>query len=297
MRPALLTVLLALPLPAVAQDLPPEIAAFTEEAMADCRGAGGDPMLADYYATAAELNGDGVADWVINFDALNCVGAWTYFCGSAGCPVSVWLSGPGGHENVWGSHAQAVEVEGSAVKVFLHGQLCNPPRTGADGCEERLTFTAAPAPAPAPDPAPQAVAPAPAPSPSGPPPAPGWTLREVPNSTPVAVAGGTGTIRSLAAFCLSGQPWLAVLFHEPPGPEELRIDFGFSAGTIGGPARREESAGGAYVIGLADQPLAGLLAGRDSRAAVSVAGAAQGQLSLAGSSRAIRGALATCHAF
>jgi hypothetical protein len=295
MRPALLTLLLALPLPAAAQDLPPAVAAFTEQAMAECRGAGGDPSLADYYATAAELNGDGVTDWVINFDALNCAGAWSYFCGSAGCPVSVWLSGPAGHENVWGSHAQAVRIEGQAVVASLHGQLCDPPRTGSDGCEERLTFTAAAAPAPAPAPAPQAAAPAPAPS--GPPPAPGWTLRAVPNSTPVAVAGGTGSIRSLAAFCLSGQPWLAVLFHEPPGPEELRIDFGFSQGTIGGPARREESAGGAYVIGLADQPLAGLLAGRDSRATVVVDGAAQGQLSLSGSSRAIHGALATCHAF
>ena len=87
------------------------------------------------------------------------------------------------------------------------------------------------------------------------------------------------------------------MFHEPPAPEELRIDFGFAQGTIGGPARREASAGGAYVVGLAGQPLAGLLAGRDARAAVSVDGAAQGNLSLSGSSRAIRGALASCHRF
>jgi hypothetical protein len=293
MRPALLLALIALPLPAGAQDLPPAVAAFTQEVMGECRGAGGDPSLAEGFATAAELNGDGVADWVVDLAGLNCAGAWSYFCGSAGCPVSVWLSGPGGHAQAWGSHAQAVRVEGAEVVASLHGQLCDPPRTGVDGCEERLSFAAAPAPAPAP--APQAAAPAPAPS--GPPPAPGWTLREVPNSTPVAVGGGTGAIRSFAAFCLSGQPWLAVLFHEPPGPEELRIDFGFAQGAIGGPARREASAGGAYVIGLGDQPLAGLLAGRDSRAAVTVDGAAQGDLSLAGSSRAIRGALASCHRF
>ena len=45
---------------------------------------------------------------------------------------------------------------------------------------------------------------------------------------------------------------------------------------------------------LADGPLAARLAGRDSEVALSVDGAAEGVLSLAGSTKALRGALQDC---
>ena len=51
------------------------------------------------------------------------------------------------------------------------------------------------------------------------------------------------------------------------------------------------------MVALADGPLADRLAGRDSEVAVSVDGRPQGILSLAGSTKALRGALAECHGF
>ncbi len=234
----------------------------------------------------------------MNLAGLNCENAASYFCGSAGCPVQVWLSGPGGYAAAWSSYAQAVEIEGRTLVAYLHGQFCTPPRTGADGCEERLDF-AAEAPAPTP-PAQADAAPEPAPAPAAAaPPDPGrWELRQPPGAPPVAVVGGPGALRSMAAFCLEGQPWLALLFHQPPARDMLRLEVRFAShGPIGGPAQRQPASGGAYLVTLNGSPLASWLAGRDSAADLSVDGMAIGRVSLAGSSRALRGALAACLRF
>jgi hypothetical protein len=120
--------------------LPEAVEAFTRENVEACRSAGGSPSLQPGYATEAELNGDGAPDWVTDLAGLECAGAWSYFCGSAGCPVTVWLSGPGGHAVGWGGHAQAWRLEGAQVVLSLHGQLCTPPRVGAEGCEVAMGF-------------------------------------------------------------------------------------------------------------------------------------------------------------
>ena len=122
----------------------------------------------------------------------------------------------------------------------------------------------------------------------------GWTLRAVPDASPAALSDGPGVVRNFLVFCLSGEPFLAIVFKEARIDEEVRVDFSFASETAGGAARREPTAGGAYVIGLRDRPLAGLLAGRDTSAGVAIDGADQGRLSLSGSSKAIRGALETC---
>jgi hypothetical protein len=119
-------------------------------------------------------------------------------------------------------------------------------------------------------------------------------LRDVPGSSPVAVSDGPGAIASLAVFCLSDLPWLAATLREPLPAETARIEFAFAGETVSGEARREDSAGGALVLELAEGSLARMLAGRDTSARVSLDGAGQGELSLRGSTRAIRGALEGC---
>jgi hypothetical protein len=140
-----------------ADGIPADIAAYTQEVIAACRGAGGTPSLQglDFpgagkteevyvpYLTAADLNGDGQPDYVTDLAGLECANAWSYFCGSAGCPVTVWLSEAGGHATAWGGHAQAWELKGTEVVLYLHGQMCTPPRTGVEGCEEVLRFDGA----------------------------------------------------------------------------------------------------------------------------------------------------------
>ena len=108
---------------------------------------------------------------------------------------------------------------------------------------------------------------------------------------------GTGTIATLAGFCLSDQPFLAVTFHERPPAERVRLAFAFSEGAVEAEAAYEETAGGAYVVALADGDLARRLGGRDKDVAVAVDGTDEGTLSLAGSTKALRGALEACHGF
>lgn len=270
---------------AAAEDLPAPIEADTQKSLVACREAGGSPSLAPDYARTADLNGDGAPDYLIDLVGLTCENASSYFCGSAGCPVSVWLSGPGGYSVEWSGQARMSRIDREAshpaVVVSLHGQFCDPPRPGIDGCEERLDFAGRIADPPATEYAR----------------ATGWTLRAIPNATPVAVADGPGNVKSVALFCLAGDPWLAATLRDPPAAETLRLDFAFGAGPAGGAARREPSAGGAYVMALRGQPLAGLLAGRDAEVPLAVGGEAQGILTLTGSSRAVRGALAACQSF
>jgi len=122
----------------------------------------------------------------------------------------------------------------------------------------------------------------------------GWTLRHVAGSSPVALGTGTGDIATFAGFCLADRPFLAVTFHQRPVADTVTLGFAFSQGPLAVEAGYEETAGGAFVVPLADGPLARRLGGRDSAVAVTVDGHAEGELSLSGSTRALRAALADC---
>lgn len=278
---------------------PPELVEFTEEQAAFCRSLGGTPNILASYQTVRDLNGDGRDDFLTNLANLECQGAWSAFCGSAGCPVSAWLSEPeGGFHRFDFGYLQGVEIREASplpkVVAGYHGSLCgDPDRIGADTCTRTWTFTSNDPEEPQPD------APARVPATDAPPApvqaiAPGWTLRNVPGGSPVALGGGTGGVALLAAFCLGGKPFLAVTFHERPKANTLTLGFGFGAGRLDVPASYEEGAGGAFVVALSEGDLAARLGGRDREVALSVDGVDQGMLSLVGSSKSLRGALADC---
>lgn len=130
-------------------EMPTEIDIFTQENIASCKDVGGSPTVLDGYLTeAGDLNDDGKPDYVTNLAALECADAWSLFCGSAGCPVAVWLSGHDGYTIGWGGHAQEWELRGKEVIASLHGQFCDPPRVGAESCEIAMRFDAASSPEP-----------------------------------------------------------------------------------------------------------------------------------------------------
>lgn len=140
-------------------DMPPEIQTFTQENVASCKSVGGTPNLSGVQAPGAgqtaggyppyltetgDLNGDGRPDYVTDLAGLECVDAWSLFCGSAGCLVAVWLSGSEGYVVAWGGNAQQWTLRDKEVVVSLHGQLCKPPRVGAQSCEVALRFDQGP---------------------------------------------------------------------------------------------------------------------------------------------------------
>jgi hypothetical protein len=140
--------------PAAAGPLPIAVQEFLDENLRFCEEVGGTPnasgidlpgagRAAEGYpplVTETDLNADGRPDYITDLAGLECVDAWSLFCGSAGCPVTVWIAEGAEHEVAWGGSAQAWRLEGRDVVLTLHGQLCTPPRTGADSCEEVISL-------------------------------------------------------------------------------------------------------------------------------------------------------------
>lgn len=278
-----------------AQNLPAEIAAETERAFADCRSAGGSPSLTEGYLQTGDLNGDGRPDYVQNLMGLECANAWSFFCGSAGCPVTVWLSRDDALEPAWSSYAQDVRLDGAGVIVSLHGQFCTPPRSGYDGCEERLTFD--PATAPGAEPAAQTATPAPAPAPATPtptlPPGAGWRVVEKPGMPVTAVTVGTGSLIAISAYCLADVPSLILIAN--PIPKTMTLDFAFADGPVRVEAEARLETAGVPVIDLREGPLyAALTAPGEHGVMLSRDGREEGLLALVGADTALPKALEGC---
>jgi len=121
---------------------PDAIARATAEANQECRQAGGRPSLTPGYQTTVELNGDGQPDFIIDVTGFNCAGAVSLFCGSAGCPLSVYLSGPGGVRQAFNTQAQAWSLDRRAsppvLVLSMHGSACG--RVGSAPCEQRYAW-------------------------------------------------------------------------------------------------------------------------------------------------------------
>ena len=293
--------LLALAAGSASAEPPPALIEATETALAVCAALGGTPKIVAGYETSRDLNGDGTGDYVTDLSRLECEGAWSAFCGPSGCPVTAWLSRPGGFERFDLGRLQGFElVDGEPLPALVASYDAVYCGQSLDGCTRTWRFASNAPEMPAIDaPPPSAETPTAAepPGEGGPAMPTGWTLRRVPGASPVALGMGTGEIATFAGFCLADQPFLAVTFHERPAADSVRLGFAFSQGAVEAAARYEETAGGAFVVPLADGDLARRLGGRDREVAITVDGRPEGTLSLAGSTRSLRGALADCHGF
>lgn len=292
--------------PAAAQ--PAAVAAHTRQSMQACREAGGTPSPKPGYQVTEDLNADGIEDYILDFQHLECANAWSFFCGSAGCPLAVFLSSPSGHQGVMGDHVQGWRlIPGTppVIEVSLHGAMCRRGGIGIEGCTERYGWNgrqfarlSGPAPSeaqpPRPAPAPQETARPPAP------PSPGdWSLRPVAGRTPVATVAGPGVIHSVSLLCFNNVPVVALALRGRPTVARATVTFLFpSLGRIDHPIGQQPGGGqNVWYADLRASRLPQLLAGRDSEATVGINGVRQGTLSLRGSTASIRGALESCYRF
>jgi hypothetical protein len=306
----LLALLLLGSAPALAQR-PPAVQRGIAEAEADCRGAGGRPRLGPSFETVTELNGDGVPDYVHAFDGLDCQGAASFFCGSAGCPVVLYLSAVGGYRTQALGHAQAWRIEqGAATPVLLlslHGSSCG--RAGAAGCEVRLGWNGremarlaaatpprAAAPAAPARPAPggdtKSAAPAPA---AAAPPGQSWALRQIPDGRQLAIVAGPGVVQAVTVMCHQGVPVAALALRARPPEGPVTLSLSGRGGRASAPLT--PGGGSVWVADLRNSALPQLLAGNDASLELRINGGIQGRLPLQGSSRAVRDALGGCLTF
>ncbi|GEP01274.1 hypothetical protein GCM10007887_34480 [Methylobacterium haplocladii] len=78
-----------------ALELPAEIAKLRDISVKDgCQNE--PPIFRAGFIRAADFNGDGKPDYVIDDNGLECKGGYNRNCGSGGCAVEVYLSTPAG---------------------------------------------------------------------------------------------------------------------------------------------------------------------------------------------------------
>lgn len=96
----------------------------------------------------ADLNGDGVTDWVLDQGVYVCNGAASLFGGTGGSPVSVWAGQPGGGASAPFTHyAQGARIESGRVWLTVGGELCGKGKAGLsradmEYCERPLAWNA-----------------------------------------------------------------------------------------------------------------------------------------------------------
>lgn len=133
-----IAVLIALPAQAQQAPLPKEVQAAIDEAKKDCGEA---VRLKPKFIASKDVNGDGVRDYILDYEKFQCGDMTSYFCGSAGCLTQVLASLPdGSYVKAWDENVRAMrftKVKGKpAMIVDLHGSACN--KTGYLPCPKTL---------------------------------------------------------------------------------------------------------------------------------------------------------------
>lgn len=120
-------------------NLPAPVTAAIEDARKAC--APDKAELKEGFSARKDVNGDGVDDYILNYDKYVCGDSSTYFCGTAGCLVQVFASlRDGSYAKVLDENVRQLAfktIKGRPAMILdLHGSACG--RVGAAPCRKTL---------------------------------------------------------------------------------------------------------------------------------------------------------------
>lgn len=123
-----------------------------------------------------------------------------------------------------------------------------------------------------------------------------WRVVTAPGNPPVAVAEAAGSprISSVSAVCFGGQPMLAMVLNRPVTAQSLRVGWNFSGRVLDLQMRPGNSDGTMWQATVAGSPLPGMLMRSPGTVMMRIDGVHEGEISLQGSSAALRTALSPC---
>lgn len=124
-------------------DIPPAVADPVAEVMSglaeSCAQIGGGTVSVapgEAMADSVDIDGDGRLDLVVDHGRAVCSSAVSAWCGSAGCPISVYRATDRGYVAVFDSYARGWDVvqgpSGPLFRIAVHGTACG--GIGADAC-------------------------------------------------------------------------------------------------------------------------------------------------------------------
>ena len=128
---------------------PKEIQAALDRENKEClaQGGGTGAKFGPSIVRTIDLNGDGRLDYIIDLKDTTCDGFESYFCGTGGCGVEIFIAHRNGsYRSIFGNRVRGYDIRPGrgvrAIRFDLHGGYCG--KAGADECVKSRRITGKP---------------------------------------------------------------------------------------------------------------------------------------------------------
>jgi hypothetical protein len=133
-RIAVISLAIMICFPAIAQTpdagWPRELRMVVEDARKECIAADGKEItLPKTFLRKADLNGDGRADYIVDFSDVVCDAAQSLYCGTGGCNLEIFVAqSDGALKSIFSGRALNYKIQPGAgtkrIRFQLHGSYC-----------------------------------------------------------------------------------------------------------------------------------------------------------------------------
>jgi hypothetical protein len=135
--------------PSAAPSYPKEIAAALDRENKECleQGEGTGAKFGPSIVRTIDLNGDGRLDYIVDLKDTKCDGFESYFCGTGGCGVEIFIAQRNGsYRSIFSNRVRGYAIVpgrgARKIKFDLHGGYCG--KAGAYECVKTRRITGKP---------------------------------------------------------------------------------------------------------------------------------------------------------